>query len=158
MELRTISNVLLVNTQCMSSPGLLDGRMGVSLFFYHYSRYINKQYYEDFASVVLDSVVTDISGDMPMDTLAGIGLGVGYLLQQNFVEGNPDELLEELDRVLLNQEYADYSSVRVLYAKMRREEKVVELSDLLNLVSGDYADKMVLSWRGLNVLYRLSKV
>ena len=48
-RLRRIANVLLLNASFIDNPGLLNGKMGIAIFFYHYSRYTKNKIYEDYA-------------------------------------------------------------------------------------------------------------
>jgi len=38
-RLKRIANVLLINASFIDNPGLLNGKMGIAIFFYQYSRY-----------------------------------------------------------------------------------------------------------------------
>lgn len=80
---------------------LFTGRMGLVLFFFHYSRYTKSALYENFAEELLDDIYEDITNDMPVsleDGLCGVSWGMLYLMQQGFVDGNADEVLEMIDR------------------------------------------------------------
>ena len=84
--------------------------MGLCLFFYHLSRQTNNPEYEKIADGLLDQVFANLSTTVSTDFengLAGIGWGIEYLVQNQFAEGNTDEILEEVDnRVfrVLNEE------------------------------------------------------
>lgn len=82
-------------------PGLFSGRMGMVIFFFHYARYTGNEWYESFAGEILDDIYEDITEDMPLSLtngLCGVGWGMLYLIQQGFVEGEVDEVLEMVDR------------------------------------------------------------
>lgn len=82
-------------------PGLFNGRMGMVIFFFHYARYTANEWYENFAGEILDDIYEDITDDMPLgltNGICGVGWGMLYLIQQGFVEGEVDEVLEMIDR------------------------------------------------------------
>jgi len=80
--------------------GLMDGNTGISILFYHLARNTNNPEFEKVADELLDVVFANLNTLFPVDFengLAGIGWGIEYLVQNNFVEGNTDKILEEVD-------------------------------------------------------------
>lgn len=70
------------------------------IYGYVYSRYSGDTRYEEEACRLLDRLSDTMSGEMPVclqNGLLGIGCGLVYLLRNHFVEGDEDEILEELD-------------------------------------------------------------
>ena len=60
--------------------------------------------YAEYADELLDDIFEDIHADTPLDFisgLSGIGWGILYLLKNRFVEGNPDEILSDIDKRLM---------------------------------------------------------
>lgn len=103
-ELNRIVNLLLLNSSCLEDIGLFQGKMGVSLFFFHYSRYTNDKLYSEFAELLIDEIYEDIylcNSVNLEDGLCGIGWGIEYLIQHNFVQGNTNEILYELDQKIM---------------------------------------------------------
>jgi len=92
------------------NQGLLHGRTGITLFFYHLARITGNAVYEKRADDLIDNVFSDLKLSVPPDFengLAGIGWGIEYLVQNGFSEGNTDEILEEADNSIfrfLNEE------------------------------------------------------
>jgi len=102
-RLQRIANVLLLNTSLTNNIGLLDGKMGIAIFFYQYSRYTGNQLYEDFAGELIDQIYNDINSDLPIDFakgLMGIGWGFEYLVKEKFIDADTDEVLTEIDRLV----------------------------------------------------------
>jgi hypothetical protein len=95
--------------------GLLGGKTGVSVFFYHYARYTGKKIYNLFADELIDEIYKEIHRDLSCsfrDGLCGIAWGIGYLIKNSFVEANADDVLEELDRRIVEwdvRQISDYS-------------------------------------------------
>lgn len=83
-----------------SNQGLMNGNTGISIFFYHFARETGNADYEKIADDLLDKTFASMNSLAPPDFengLAGIGWGIEYLVQNNFAEGNTDEILEEVD-------------------------------------------------------------
>jgi hypothetical protein len=103
-----IINGLLLHSSFIDNLGLLNGKMGVSIFFYHLSRKTGNTIYEDYAGELIDEIYEGISSNTPLDFangLAGIGWGIEYLVQNHFLEANTDEVLEETDKRLMQLIY-----------------------------------------------------
>jgi glycosyltransferase len=99
--LARIANHLIINASSLSNLGLYHGKMGVVLFFYELGRYTGKNIYDKFAGELLDEIYNEINNEMPLnfqDGLCGIGWGIEYLVKARFVKADPDEVLEELDK------------------------------------------------------------
>ena len=91
-------------------PGLFHGCTGISLFYYHLAKLTGNFGYHEIADDLVDRIFSDLNLMAPPDFekgLAGIGWGIEYLVQNNFAEGNTDEILEDVDNKifkLLNEE------------------------------------------------------
>ena len=55
--LERIANHLIIQTSAMDDIGLYYGKIGIVLFFAHYSRYTGCSVYEDFADELLDTII-----------------------------------------------------------------------------------------------------
>lgn len=97
--------------QYINDYGLLDGKMGVAVYFYEYGRFAKNRIYNEFAERLLDEIIDTISNVEIMNSLeyseglGGVGWGIQYLMNRNFVEGQEDEVLMEFDNSI--QEYID---------------------------------------------------
>jgi hypothetical protein len=102
-RLERIANVLLLNASFTDNIGLLNGKMGIAIFFYHYSRYTGKKKFEDYAGELIDEIYENIRPGTPVnfeDGLTGIGWGIEYLVKNNFVQADTDEALSEIDNAI----------------------------------------------------------
>ena len=93
-------STLLLNSGFIENTGLLNGKMGIAICFYHLAREYNNRIYENFAGDLIDEIYQEITVETPVDFengLAGIGWGIEYLVQNGFIEANTDEVLEEFD-------------------------------------------------------------
>lgn len=101
--LKRISNILFLNASFLDNLGLLKGKMGVAIFFYHYYRYSGNVIYNEFANELIDEIYTEINVETPIsfaDGLAGIGWGLHYLVKNKFVKADIDEVLSEIDNAI----------------------------------------------------------
>lgn len=93
-----------------TNHGLMHGNTGLCLFFYQLAKSTNNPEYEQLADDLLDKVFANLSTSSFPDFengLAGIGLGIEYLVQNGYAEGDTDEILEEVDNKVfkaLNEE------------------------------------------------------
>ncbi len=95
----------------VSQGGLHNGRLGIILFFYLYARYKQETEYHKIADLMLEKILNELKNDMPIDLnfgVCGLGFQLGYLLSEGFVEGDTDEVLEEIDRMVV--EKTDFDS------------------------------------------------
>lgn len=95
---------LILQSPFVSDIGLLHGKMGIALFFYEYARYTSSDIYNDMGEELLDDVLNQIHTGMSVRFdigLSGIGWGLKYLLQNYFIEGDENEIWEEIDREVM---------------------------------------------------------
>ncbi|MDR3057965.1 MAG: hypothetical protein LBU84_07480 [Prevotella sp.] len=98
---------LILNASYIPDIGLYHGKMGIVLFFAHYGRYIGNTLYDDFASELLDEIYEDIHAETPVNFengLCGIGWGIEYLLQNEFMEGDSDDVLSDIDQKIMERD------------------------------------------------------
>lgn len=105
--LNRIANHLLLHASYTPDLGLYHGKMGIVLFFAHYARYTGNPSYDDFSGDLLDELYAELHADMGVDLetgLCGIGWGIGFLLLHDFMDGNPDEILTDLDQIIMKRD------------------------------------------------------
>lgn len=106
-SLSTISNHLILNSHNMTNLGILHGKMGVIIYFYILSRYSKHEYYADFASILLDELISELDMSLPPsfgDGFSGIGWGIEYLVQNNYLEGDTNEVLYDIDQIVMKKQ------------------------------------------------------
>lgn len=105
--LQRIARYLMLYTSHQNNLGLLNGKMGVVIFFFHYATYTERDLYNDFAEELINEIYREIQIDHTCDFkdgLSGIAWGMEYLARKRFVEGDTDEVLEELDKQILKRD------------------------------------------------------
>ena len=88
--------------------GLFNGKMGLSIYFYHQARIHNDKKHNHFAEKLLDSVYDQVHNALPVDIengLTGICEGILYLIENGFVKGSPNYVLKDLDDKIFNMLY-----------------------------------------------------
>lgn len=113
--LRRIARYLMLHGSFCNNIGLLNGKAGIAIFFYHFARHTGRRMYDDFAGELLNEIYKEIHINTPVhfnDGLCGIAWCVEYLIKNRFVEGNPDDVLEESDQRIMEwdvRRITDYS-------------------------------------------------
>lgn len=95
---------LMLYSSSIDNLGLINGKMGISIFFFHYHRFTEENVYKKFGGELIDEIYDEIDLKYPpgfSDGLAGIAWGIEYLIRNRFVDADSDELLEELDRQII---------------------------------------------------------
>ena len=91
--LNDLSDHLITNGNLVNFSGLLHGKLGISLFFFHYSRYTQNVFYHEYAQYLVDIVKSQINEDYPLDYergLAGAGMGFHYLKKYGYYDVGDD--------------------------------------------------------------------
>ncbi|MDP3442622.1 MAG: lanthionine synthetase LanC family protein, partial [Ignavibacteria bacterium] len=94
---------LLLNASFIDNLGLMHGKMGIAIYFFHLARETENQIYEDYAGELIDEIYDEIDTNTPLDFengLGGIGWGIEYLVQKGFIEADTDKVLESIDNQL----------------------------------------------------------
>jgi len=100
-RLQHIANVLLLNASFIDNLGLLNGKLGIAIYFYHHARYTGNEMYEVKAGELIDEIYNEIHQNTSVnyaDGLSGFGAGIEYMVKNGFIEANTDEVLEEIDK------------------------------------------------------------
>lgn len=90
------------------SNGLLNGRMGLSLYWYQQSRLFPDKDYKKIADNILDEVLNRIgifTGVGFEDGLVGILLAINYLIREHYITGNINTIFNIVDDKLFQYAY-----------------------------------------------------
>lgn len=105
--LQRVVNHLTVQNFAVHDLGLLNGKMGIAFFFYHYARYQKEPLYEVLAGSLIEEIYDNIHDNMSitMDKgLCGIAWGICTLLEQDFLDGDADEVLSDIDHKIMERD------------------------------------------------------
>ena len=154
---KMLSDKLLLSNLEGYPAGLFHGKMGMAVYFFHLSKIESNPKYQAKAEQLLDQVLLhDLSPNQSIDVedgLAGVGLGITYLIKSRFVEGDVNELLEGIDDAIFRriafQENPSYFSPTLLvhltgYLYIRLKEQTDTNLRIL------YQDLII---KALNMLY-----
>jgi hypothetical protein len=154
-----ISDLLMQHAAGLKDPGLLQGKMGLALYFFYLAKHTGNTAHQNFAETLLDEVYEYIQNNQSgfgfADGLAGIAWAIVDLVENRFVEADVDEVLSDADDKIYHhlhgsQEisfgfsegllgYLFYVATRIRWRKASNQagEFVFErlLVDLLNRIS-----------------------
>ena len=103
---------------------LFHGKMGLSIYLFHMAKIESNPEYHSMADKLLDQVLLhDLSKNHSIDVedgLAGVGLGVTWLVKNGFIEGDLNEMLEVIDnaiyrRIVFQTNPASFSPIQLLH-------------------------------------------
>lgn len=99
------SNAIISNINNTTDIGLFNGKMGITIFLYEYSRYTHNKLYEDMADNLLDQIFSQSENIVHTSVshgYAGIGIGLMYIMKRGFVIGDANDVLHEIDSRLFD--------------------------------------------------------
>ncbi|CUQ05543.1 MULTISPECIES: hypothetical protein [Parabacteroides] len=105
--------------------GLTYGKMGVCIYFYQMERLVKTDQYRVIGDKVLDDVLTKISSVESLnveDGLAGIALGLIFLVRKKYIEANLNELLVDVDDVIYK------------YLMFHENKSIIPVKDILGYI------------------------
>lgn len=105
--LKKIADHHLLRGLFCQEMGLWEGKTGMSLFFFLLSRHTANRWYEEFAGELLDDVCSSLSRHSPItfaDGLCGIGWAIEFLKKEGFIEGDTDDILDEVDKQVMERD------------------------------------------------------
>ena len=100
---RHIADTILLSKEIPEDIGLFNGKMGSVIFCYQYARITGNHEFEDIAEKLLDRVFEEVNVSTPIyfgNGLAGIGWGIEFLAQNNYIKADTNEVLEDIDAAL----------------------------------------------------------
>jgi hypothetical protein len=114
-ELRQIADMLVLNGTLTECPGLVHGKMGIATFFFHYAQYTDNMLFADYAMDLIGEMLDQIHINSPADYekgIAGIGVGIDYLIRNEFLDVE-DDICEDFDgrmvRAVMYDPWPDFS-------------------------------------------------
>lgn len=108
-DLHQIADMLLLNGTLTECPGLVHGKMGIAIFFFHYAQYTNNMLFADYAMDVIGEMLDQIHVNSPADYengVAGIGVGINYLIKNSFLSIE-DDVCEDFDQIMTRAVMSD---------------------------------------------------
>ena len=150
-QISHIVGTLLLNGTFTESPGLVHGKMGIAIFFFHYAQYTKNMLFADYALDLIGEIQNQIHVNSPADYekgIAGIGIGIDYLIRNNFLIVEDDITYGMMLKTWLGKKgFQVTSASNIARAQKHIESETVDLilSDL-RLPDKDGID--LLKWLG----------
>jgi len=98
------------------SLGLANGKIGFCIYYYYVGaayKNVENNNYNKIADKLLEDIFENIASISCIDVkngLAGIALGINYLLKKTYAKGNPNIILNDIDDIIFkNLSYLKYS-------------------------------------------------
>lgn len=102
--LERITRHLIIYSLSLDNIGLMNGKMGIALFFYHLSRFTKNENHAAYADELIQDVASRLDYKIPrtfFDGLTGISWGFDHLTRNEFVSFEEEDILTDLDKALL---------------------------------------------------------
>jgi len=113
-----ITNTLLLRANSLDNIGIMHGKMGIAIYFFHLARIKKCTLYEDFAFDLVEEIYEKANSQSPRNLengLAGIGVGIEYLVENKFIKANTNEVLEEIDNEMIKDiSYSTLNNISIL--------------------------------------------
>ena len=103
-EEKMLNHLILHANDVPNAIGLLDGKMGIALVLAHYARCSRKKKIEHAADFLVENVMNQLTTTVSIDFangLSGIGWGIEYLIQNNYIKGCGADILQDLDERIM---------------------------------------------------------
>ena len=103
-EEKMLNHLILHANDVQNAIGLLDGKMGIALVLAHYARCSRKKKIEHAADFLVENVMNQLTTTVSIDFangLSGIGWGIEYLIQNNYMKGCGADILQDLDERIM---------------------------------------------------------
>jgi hypothetical protein len=95
-DIRKLVDYVLLNACSVSSTGLYNGKAGLSLCLFEVARALEDEYIEEQAFELLQEALLSKNADIGFENgLAGIGFTLLYLIENQFVDADFDEMFGE---------------------------------------------------------------
>jgi hypothetical protein len=114
-DLRQIAEMLVLNGTLTECPGLVHGKVGIAVFFFHDAQYTGNELFADYAMDLIGEMSSQIHVNSPADYergIAGIGVGIDYMIRNNFLNVE-DDICEDFDdrmvRAVMYDPWQDFS-------------------------------------------------
>jgi hypothetical protein len=154
-DLRQIADMLLLNGTLTECPGLVHGKMGIAVFFFHYARYSENMLFVDYALDLIEEIQEQLHVNSPADYekgIAGIGVGIDYLIRNDFLDAE-DDIFDDFDqrmvRTVMYDPWLDFSLYdglvgygRYWITRLRHQRSSLQARECLLRIVGRIEEKL----------------
>lgn len=96
----------VLNASTTTDIGLFKGKMGYLVFLLHYTQYTDNEVLDELIDLLIKDIFQNINGKTPINMengLCGIGWGIEYLLQNNLIDSETDDILTDIDKQIMER-------------------------------------------------------
>lgn len=115
-QIDILNNKLVSSVDETYPTGLITGKLGLCIYYYYLSRWEEKEEFKQIAEKLLDDVASQLSETMDVTVeagLAGIAIGIDHLVKEKFINGDINDILEEVDSSIFKKlAFFDYKDGR----------------------------------------------
>jgi len=104
-SLQQLASKIIPLSGFTSAFGLFNGKTGIGILLFYYSRYTQNHELGDYANYLINDTCENLSGTAYIDFdtgLIGLGWGVNHLIAKKYLKGDSDDILEEIDKLIGN--------------------------------------------------------
>jgi hypothetical protein len=148
-QLSQIADMLLLNGTLKECPGLVHGKIGIAVFFFHYAQYTHNMLFADYAVDLIGEMQNQLHANSRADYekgIAGIGVGIDYLIRNEFLNIE-DDIFEDLDGRMVRavkydpwQDFSLYDGLtgygRYWISRLRYQTSSVQARECLSHIVG----------------------
>lgn len=119
-HLSQIADILVINGTLTECPGLVHGKMGIAIFFFHYAQYTNNILFADYAMDLIGEILNQLNVNSRANYkkgIAGIGVGIDYMIRNDFLD-TEDDICEDFDGIMYRavkydpwQDFSEYNGL-----------------------------------------------
>ena len=153
-DLRQIAGMLLLNGTLTECPGLVHGKIGIAIFFFHYALHTDNDLFADYAIDLIGETLNQIHVNSSADYekgIAGIGVGIDYMIRNDFLKVE-DDICEDFDgrmfRAVMYDPWPDFSQYsgltgygRYWISRLRYQAPSAQARECLLYITKQIAEK-----------------
>lgn len=103
ITIQKIADYIIQNAYTVNSPGLYNGKAGLSLSLFVASKYLQNEEMEEQAFHLIQEALVIKNQDFTFENgLSGIGYALLYLIEEKYLNADFDELFEEQHEKIIN--------------------------------------------------------
>jgi len=95
---------LIIYSASLDNIDLMNGKMGIALFFYHLHTVTKNNNHLIFANALIEEIISKLNYKIPrtfFDGLVGISWGFDHIIRNKFVDFEDEDILSDIDKAIL---------------------------------------------------------
>jgi hypothetical protein len=135
-DIRKLADYVLLNACSVSSTGLYNGKAGLSLCLFEVARVLEDEYIDEQAFELLKEALLSKNTDIGFENgLAGIGFVLIYLIENQFIEADFDEMFGDSFEKIMSELKSKEESSNLI--------PLLNVSYFLNAIRAVKSDKQI---------------